>query len=140
METSKEMLFAQYWNQRVALYYEHTFDYDFEYSKNWLNVTKLKLKSLSNLSKEDAIFIYCSRNGILATDRVSLVDYSFSNNILCIEIYTPDYGSHLISKDYFLIDELSVKLTDYLRSRGYAVPFMGLSVGELIENGWLVLE
>jgi hypothetical protein len=100
----------------------------------------LKLKSLNKLSREDAIFLYCSKNGILRTEKVSLVEYSFNNNILGIEIYTPEYSSQLIPKDYFSIDGLSVKLTDYLKSKGYAVPFMGLSVEKLIENGWLVLE
>ena len=139
MEISKENLFAQYWGQKVALYFENIFSYDFGFPKHWFNDTKLKLKSLSGLSKEDAIFIYCSKNGILKTDRVSLVEYSFSNNILGIEIYSPDYNTQLIPKDYFSIDGLSVKLTDYLRSKGYAVPFMGISVENLIENGWVVL-
>jgi len=122
------------------LYYENVFNYDYEFPKHWFNNTKLKLKSLNKLSREDAIFLYCSKNGILRTEKVSLVEYSFNNNILGIEIYTPEYSSQLIPKDYFSIDGLSVKLTDYLKSKGYAVPFMGLSVEKLIENGWLVLE
>lgn len=122
------------------MYYENVFNYDYEFPKHWFNNTKLKLKSLNKLSREDAIFLYCSKNGILRTEKVSLVEYSFNNNILGIEIYTPEYSSQLIPKDYFSIDGLSVKLTDYLKSKGYAVPFMGLSVEKLIENGWLVLE
>ena len=140
METTKDKFFAQYWGQKVALYYENTFNYDFEFPKHWFNDTKLKLKSLNELSREDAIFLYCSKNGILRTEKVSLIEYSFSNNILGIEIYTPEYSSQLIPKDYFSIDGLSVKLTDYIKSKGYAVPFMGLSVEKLIENGWVVLE
>lgn len=140
METTKDKFFAQYWGQKVALYYENTFNYDFEFPKHWVDDVKFKLKSLNELSREDAIFLYCSKNGILRTEKVSLVEYSFSNNILGIEIYTPEYSSQLIPKDYFSIDGLSVKLTDYLKSKGYAVPFMGFSVEKLIENGWLVLE
>lgn len=31
-------------------------------------------------------------------------------------------------------------LTDYLRSIGIAIPFMGISVEEMIEKGWVVLR
>ena len=110
---------------------------------NWLLLrekSKLVLKSLSNLSREDAIFIYCTKNGLHNTGNVSLVEYSFNNNIIRIEIYSPDYSSVLIPKDYFSVDSLSAKLTDYLKSKGYAMPYMGLSVEKLIEYGWVVLE
>jgi len=140
METTKDKLFAQYWGQKVALYYENLFNYDFEYPKHWYPYTKLQLKSLSNLSAEDAIFIYCTRNGILRIETVSLVEYNFSNNILSIEVYSPRYNTEQVPTYYFHIGELSVKLTDYLRSKGYAVPFMGLSVEKLIENEWIILE
>jgi hypothetical protein len=101
--------------------------------------SKLILKPLSNLSREDAIFLYCSKNGLLRTERVSLVEYSFSNNILGIEIHSPDYSSQLIPKDYFSIESLPAKYIDYLRSKGYAIPYRGLSVEKLVEYGWVVL-
>ena len=140
METSKDKLFAQYWGQKVALYYENIFNYDFEFPKHWFNDTKLELKSLSNLSREDAIFLYCSKNGLHRQERVSLVEYSFSNNILGIEISSPDYSTNLTPKDYFPVDGIPSKLTDYMRSKGYAMPYMGLSVEKQIEYGWVVLE
>jgi hypothetical protein len=32
------------------------------------------------------------------------------------------------------------ELHDYLRSKGYALPWMGLSVDELVEYGWVKLK
>lgn len=32
------------------------------------------------------------------------------------------------------------KLVDYLRSKGYALPWMGLSVEEMVEAGWIKLK
>lgn len=40
------------------------------------------------------------------------------------------------SEDFYGIASVS----DYLRSKGYAVPFMGLSVETLIEYGWVRLR
>lgn len=34
---------------------------------------------------------------------------------------------------------LVISATDFLRSRGYALPWMGLSVGDLIKAGWIKL-
>ena len=43
---------------------------------------------------------------------------------------------------YFLSDNYlfnSVKIFDYLRSKGYALSYLGLSVEEMVEAGWIKL-
>lgn len=37
-------------------------------------------------------------------------------------------------------EHLNVNQADYLRSKGYALPYMGLSVMELTEYGWVKLK
>lgn len=46
---------------------------------------------------------------------------------------------------YFAIADLKptlrvLKITDFLRSKGYALPYMRLSVDQLIEYGWVRLQ
>ena len=36
--------------------------------------------------------------------------------------------------------ELSIKTGDYFRSKGYALSYMGLSVEDLVEYGWIKLK
>lgn len=45
-----------------------------------------------------------------------------------------DYGKNNI---YFLCDK--TKIADYLRSKSYALPWMGISVEEQISRGWIKL-
>lgn len=37
-------------------------------------------------------------------------------------------------------DAVNLNFADYLRSKGYALPWMGLSVEKLIEYGWIKLK
>jgi hypothetical protein len=145
-QENKAKFFAQYWGQELKTSDVHKNKglkpleinaHSIQYVDNH---SYLELAPLSQLTREDAIFIYCKKNGIFRTERVSLVEYTFSNNVLSIDIYSPDYSSELTPKDYIYINNLSVYLSDYLRSKGYAIPYMGLSVETLIEYGWIKLK
>lgn len=74
----------------------------------------LELKPLSKITDEDAILMYrgLERN------------YESSNQFL---------------EDYKSIGFLEQSEVDYLRSKGYAVPFMEYSVDDLISFGWVRL-
>ena len=74
----------------------------------------LQLKPLSKITDEDAISMYrgLERN------------YESSNQFL---------------EDYKSIGFLEQSEVDYLRSKGYAVPFMEYSVDDLISFGWVRL-
>ena len=89
----------------------------------------LELKPLSQIGDEDAIhglkLIISSRNS-------SAFDYCKSQNY-SIEQMVNYFNRHLVY-DFKLI------LTDYLRSKGYALPWMDLSVEDLIKYGWVKLK
>ena len=74
----------------------------------------LKLKPLSKITNEDAISMYrgLERN------------YESANQFL---------------EDYKSIGFLEQSEVDFLRSKGYAVPFMGYSVDDLVKIGWVQL-
>ena len=74
----------------------------------------LQLKPLSKITNEDAISMYrgLERN------------YESANQFL---------------EDYKSIGFLEQSEVDFLRSKGYAVPFMGYSVDELVKMGWVQL-
>lgn len=74
----------------------------------------LQLKSLSKITDEDAISMYrgLERN------------YESANQFL---------------EDYKSIGFLEQSEVDFLRSKGYAVPFMGYSVDDLVKMGWVQL-
>ena len=74
----------------------------------------LQLKPLSKITNEDAISMYrgLERN------------YESSNQFL---------------EDYKSIGFLEQSEVDFLRSKGYAVPYMEYSVDELVKIGWVQL-
>ena len=74
----------------------------------------LQLKPLSKITDEDAISMYrgLERN------------YESANQFL---------------EDYKSIDFLEQSEVDFLRSKGYAVPFMNYSVEDLVKMGWVQL-
>jgi len=77
----------------------------------------LKLKPLSQITDEDLKFIY-------------------SDKKINVEIDEDVY----LSKKLANFVESDIYLTDYLRSKGYAVPFMEYSVEDLVSLGWVRLD
>lgn len=98
-------------------------------SDNFKEKTKtfLELTPLSKITDEDAI-------------DVAKILYPYSD-----ALHTTDKGRDLIApmfgKGTFLLNPPYIIQTyDYLRSNGYALPWMGLSVEQLIEYGWVKLS
>ncbi len=98
----------------------------------------LELKPLSQISDEDAV-------------EVSGFDSSINwNNGLEKQIWKNTFGFTVVSNGTGLIHKygqfviwernLSHVQFDYLRSKGYALPWMDLSVEEMIEAGWIKLN
>ncbi len=119
---NKRKFFALYWGQRVekwngrtspSLVDSSTFG-DYNMRHNWL-----ELKPLSQISDEDAIEL-CD------------IWYNRRHNSLGSKIARSLDKSHLTWNT-----KISLKAHDYLRSKGYALPWVGLSVEEQIEYGWV---
>lgn len=93
----------------------------------------LWLKPLSQISDEEAIelakIIGCSGNG---RGRLHPLD----RNMPLTEL-----GRGIVWSGRYVIDNFKMwDVIDYLRSKGYALPFMGLSVEEMIEAGWIKIK
>jgi hypothetical protein len=88
----------------------------------------LVLIPLSKISEEDS-------------DHVSRVLREVGENKIDEDFY--ELIQHIIQNND-LLQELnmvaSISIFDYLRSRGYALPYMGISVSEQIDKGWIKLK
>lgn len=115
----KSRFFAQYWNQEVGLQYEgggSGFTYSInEGTLNDLEIRndKLVLKSLSKITNEDAEEI----------QRITGANHLAKQPLIYACLKKSD----------------AIPVIDYLRSKGYAVPFMEYSVDDLISFGWVQL-
>jgi hypothetical protein len=118
---NKARFFALYWGQEVyALDYsggvigkwENSFPVIKKYYKeNDIKETYLLLKPLSAITDEDSIKV------------------GYVGNFHFLDAY----------KSQFKLNTFSVKAADYLRSKGYALPWMDLSVDNLLKYGWVKL-
>lgn len=115
---NKAKYFAQYWGQKVLKQDEILHVMPSYLSFELVRSHFLELKAPSSITDEDAnsITIY----GIYAKENKGFNSFGFD---------TP--------QGFVFYAQSSV---DYLRSKGYALPFMGLSVEKLIEYGWLKLK
>ena len=108
--------FAQYWGQQVQRYENNNYKKVVNgfIETNLQDKDYLLLKPISKITDEDAISMYrgLERN------------YESANQFL---------------EDYKSIGFLEQSEVDFLRSKGYAVPFMGYSVDELVKMGWVQL-
>ena len=115
---NKAKFFALYWGQKVIkddvsqlLYVSPNINLEHD---SWY----LNLKPLSSISDED-------RN---------VVSTYYNTNLIKID----EYGGFEPWYDGNFKPWRSIQI-DYLRSKGYALPWMGLSVEEIVEAGWIKL-
>ena len=108
--------FAQYWGQQVQRYENNNYKKVVNgfIETNLQDKDYLLLKPISKITDEDAISMYrgLERN------------YESANQFL---------------EDYKSIGFLVQSEVDFLRSKGYAVPFMNYSVEDLVKMGWVQL-
>jgi len=125
---NKKKLFAQYWGQRVfnnGLMGDNTV-WDFTGS-NHDDVDGgdfTILKTLSSITDEDAIQI-----ARIITRKKLQSDIQFWINDVKKELETTAP-----------IGVWRIEVFQYLQSKGYALPFMGLSVDKMVEYGWIKLK
>jgi hypothetical protein len=132
---NKAKFFAQYWGQDVLAYCfrdgvyeveEVQTEYPIMEAINQYKDSKLELKHISSISDEDAINI---AKEIFVDEFIE-----FSNKETVIE--SARKHIQLVEYQYFnKIDRI-----DCFRSKGYALPYNGLSVEKQIEYGWVKLK
>lgn len=134
---NKAKFFAQYMFQHVLMWHDQSILYAVDGSDVATVSTKktnyfLLLKPLSLITDKDAIGIAkiigwdklkpSFADGHPLDLKVSIRDFNWLKNPLCDKT------------------KLGIEAADYLRSKGYALPWMGLSVETLIEYGWIKLK
>ena len=118
---SKARFFALYWNQLVMRCEGDNFLIT-NIPERWSTAHWLELTSLQDITDEDAIEV------------VKIVRPAIPY------ILNPK-NARPFCEGYLSIDNgISSLVADYLRSCGYALPYMGLSVEEMIEAGWIKLK
>ena len=116
---NKARFFAQYWGQHV-LYFSSDFLRKIDYLTivGIENDDYLELKPLSQISDEDSIEISKEFPAFKSDIRNSVKE---------------------LFKEFDVL-ELSLETGDYLRLKCYALPWMDLSVEDLVEYGWIKLK
>ena len=116
---NKARFFAQYWGQHV-LYFSSDFLRKIDYLTivGIENDDYLELKPLSQISDEDSIEISKEFPAFKSDIRNSVKE---------------------LFKEFDVL-ELSLETGDYLRLKCYALPWMDLSVEDLVEYGWVKLK
>lgn len=153
--TLKAKFFSQYWLQYVFTcprFEGRRTIPELKQSRDFKNGW-LELKPLSEISDEDAIEVakicsFCNGEGYITykdTEKICVFDkYEDNpdrNNVFRIyldefDIFMLDENGNVFQYDWCRL----IEVTDYLRSRGYCLPWMGLSCEKLIEYGWVKLN
>ena len=118
---NKAKFFALYYGQKILIWNDKISQNLIKLKLNilidYIDTTDiLELKPLSSISDEDAIEV--SKLCVNGDDK----------RIENIKVYARIYALQ------------SALINDFLRSRGYALPWMGLSVEKLIKYGWIKLK
>ena len=135
---NKVKFFAQYFDQTILSFIGSSVDYNLHphslaKNENWNNKTKsiekqfIVLKPLLQISDEDCL--YLSRE-IFRFTQLKVEEFIIKEIKKLLEYN----GQTNISQSEWL------KAFDFLRSKGYALPWMGLSVEKLVEYGWVQLK
>ena len=126
----KSRFFAQYWGLIVAKETKYpkspTINTTTVLLINELSNYHLELKPLSKITDEDAIVV----SKIFGMKE----DFEFIGKILCTTMF-----DNWDSESETVIFNSNAKAVDYLRSKGYALPFMEYSVEDLVSFGWVRL-
>ena len=138
---NKAKFFAQYWGQHV-LYFSSDFlrKIDNLTLDSIENDDYLELKPLSQVSDEDAIELM--RLKIESKGVFDIKTIEIENKTLDGYTFIVKYKNWDDERVGFVFNGHTNPLSfyDYLRSKGYALPWMDLSVEDLVEYGWVKLK
>jgi len=130
---NKAKFFAQYWGQRL-LNGKSIVPIRRKISKfDYINV-----KPISSITDEDAIEL-----GKICGLAMNIIGHRDADKVV---LYDDSYKLYINFSSYIwkqkngaIYHQATLKFYDYLRSKGYALPYMGLSVEVLVEYGWVKL-
>lgn len=135
---NKAKFFAQYWGQLVIEDVNgkgETFLYPVVYSNmHRFEESTVVLKPLSSISDEDLEYIRTIVGYINTESGLGLVKRWLT--VLWMNYDDVNYFAAIDFKPTLSV----IKITDYLRSKGYALPWIGISVEEMVDAGWIKLQ
>lgn len=128
---NKEKFFAQYWGVRAFMFDDSDINHPFlvnraNMSGGMVKQTKLLLLPLSEITDEDALKI----DGVLDGEEIATVEWG---KILLEDMFSETQRNKWGVQHIVLI-------SDYLRSKGHALPYNGISVEKQVEWGWVKLK
>lgn len=138
---NKAMFFAQYWGQKV---FKTSINQEKPHKNNFGKTIVFKdfleLTSLSQISDEDAIELM--RLKIVSKGVVDIETIEIENKTLDGYTFIVKYKNWDDERVGFVFNGHTNPLSfyDYLRSKGFAVPWMDLEVEDLVEYGWIKLK
>lgn len=128
---NKAKFFAQYYDQVVMMEGEESTPvfitgYHLKETINGAERFRLQLKPLSHITDEDAICV------------AKLSKEPFDDG----KVWGRTFIKTSLIMGYGFRNHTSVviRILDYLRSKGYALPYMGTSVKQQIEFGWVEIQ
>lgn len=146
---NKERFFALYWSQDVLcseMYGDGGTIYSVTMKTDSVKDKWLLLKPLSKISDEDAVevakIVFPRINDWKFADRQQGDVWIDDNEDQDLGIVFTEGLFEINGYEFNIADEFEriIKATDYLRSSSYALPWMGISVEEQMQHGWIKLE
>lgn len=144
---NKAKFFALYLNRKKCIIRQGYINRDNIEPNGVDEYDSLELKHLSSITDEDAIEVAKIRFHYEKYDEfeVSVKDVPFYKSVhVCTEkfhdtLYMPHDANDLESNVCDMHGSIT-HIVDYLRSRGYLLPWMGLKPDEIIDYGWVKLK
>lgn len=156
---NKAKFFALYWGQKVFKWNDAPMKSKVgitHMTKHHLLNMHLELKSVSLITDEDAKTVINIYDGSCNKPHYNFISKKSPFNEVFRQVYYIHPSSCPTDDGYRVIAnfcdnrvnvinsankyEFHIQSIDFLRSKGYVLPFMGASVGELINMGWLKLK
>jgi hypothetical protein len=126
---NKERFFAIYWGQTIVsdgLEEGEKCTVQFALSEGIHREGWLELKPLSAITDEDAVEV--AKIILKGIEVSSNFNYALHGRLFISDLTNQSYKDSVMH------------VVDHLRSKGYALPYMGLSVEEQISYGWVKLK
>ncbi len=136
----KRKFFYLYYNQKIGLFKEDNHsDFDLYVNENNIDrIIKLRLKSMNDLSKDDAKSFINGKIGLF-DGTTEIINTDMTLNILHIQYRNEKYNDDI--QDFFLpLIMLQQRDVDFFRLKGYLLPFQDCSCELLIEKGLVKLD
>ena len=126
---NKAKFFAHYWNQKVLNFNNSSaiHNHIYEVQGDMDQYMFLELKPLSLITDEDA-------------EEIRKLQFHFPCEVSISFDLTDEFAVCIQSKLNDIYEVVNINSIDYLRSKGYALPWMGLSVETIEKYGWIKLK